>query len=281
MPTKYRKISDGIYTRFQTQSASGSCVLWARNTCSRNRAAHTDMQTGFFRLILQPHHRISRLEIFPNAESEGVMWRKKCGRVASGRHLERWLAGHMQMRLSSLAERALITLSRPACINTHNRHALCALFYSRVCVFAGAVCAAAALFYLRQAQNTCEHSRCWHAEKQAFDLQTCRCTRRALKLSVRAWACLCMPHVICAGRAHTAWQIGFNVFLILLHSSSWTILKRGQSLAESPPACTYRPKMPFLCLLQDSVAAFMLMWVKTMEHYRDLIRSLLQLHFKI
>jgi hypothetical protein len=124
--------------------------------------------------------------------------------------------------------------------------------------------AAAALFYLRQAQNTCEHSRCWHAEKQAFDLQTCRCTEssKAVRPSMSLFVCASawlMSDVICA--AHTAWQIGFNVFLILLHSSSWTILKRGQSLAESP-LDVHTDLKCFFCVFCKILELLMLMCVK-------------------
>lgn len=48
VPTKYRRYLMGYNTRFQTQSASGSCVLWGTHVLEIERP---DMQTGFFRLI--------------------------------------------------------------------------------------------------------------------------------------------------------------------------------------------------------------------------------------
>lgn len=150
------------------------------------KQSRRDMQTGFFRLIpaaLSSIIQISGLENIPNAEHLRVVGGSdvEAKNAAASPTGVIWSAGwpHANEIIIAIAERALITLSRPACINTQTR-SLCAILFS--CVFAGPVCGGVVLF-----APGAKHLRTVSllARRKAFDLQTCRCTRRALKLSVR------------------------------------------------------------------------------------------------
>lgn len=142
MPTKYRRYLMGYNTRFQTQSASGSCVLWALgNTCSRKR------ETRYANWLFSPHsgHRHQLYESLGGLEK--FLWSRadlrESGRVMSKNAAVSpagviWSAGraHANEIIIARRERAL-TIHSLAFALTHTL-ALCAILFS--CVCPGLVC---------------------------------------------------------------------------------------------------------------------------------------------